>query len=193
MVKMQGGVFGAVATLGRADRGARMSERSLRRPSHRRPSGRPARIGVETVGIGKRFGDLVALDDVSVRVRRGHGPCAPGRERRRQVDAGQMHHGLLPARRGQRHDRRARDRDREPAPGAGAWARHGLSAFHAGAAHDRAREHGHGARRRAGGHRLARRSGSGSPPSSTTMPFTRAARRAGRRARRRREAEGSKC
>ena len=82
---------------------------------------------------------------------------AAGRERRRQIDARQMHHGLLPARHRQRSRRRPRGRHRQPAPGACARPRHGLSAFHPGAAHDGARESGDGARRRADGDRLERR------------------------------------
>ena len=109
------------------------------------------------VGIGKRFGDLIALDNASVRDQGRQRACAARRERRRQIDAGQMHHGLLPARRRQRDGRRPRGRDRQSAPGARARARHGLPAFHPGAAHDRAGEHGDGARRRAGGDQLARR------------------------------------
>ena len=45
----------------------------------------------------KRFGALTALDDVSIKVAAGIVPRAARRERRRQVDAGQVHHGLLPA------------------------------------------------------------------------------------------------
>ena len=48
----------------------------------------------------KRFGDFIALDDVSMKVPAGSVPCAARRERRRQEHAGQMHHGLLPAGRG---------------------------------------------------------------------------------------------
>ena len=59
MVKMQGGVFGAVARSADLIRGARMTPAATRA------------LRVETVGIGKRFGDLVALDDVSVQVRAG--------------------------------------------------------------------------------------------------------------------------
>ena len=53
---------------------------------------------------------------------------------------------------------------------AGARRRHGLSAFHAGAVADGGREPRRQPRRRAGGHRLAERSGGGSKPSSTGCP-----------------------
>ncbi len=57
-------------------------------------------LAVETVSITKRFGDLTALEAASVRVHAGSVHALLGRERRRQIDLGQMHHGLLPARRG---------------------------------------------------------------------------------------------
>ena len=189
MVKMQGGVFGAVARSADADPGDRMSEEVYgdRRPAaraagrrHRRRGGRHRQAFRRPHRARRRLGDASSRQ----RAR------AAGRERRRQIDPGQMHHGLLPPRRGQRHRRQARGRDREPAPGPRPRPRHGLPAFHARAAHDRAREHGDGARRRAGGHRLARRAHSASTQFLETMPFTRAARRAGRHACRRREAEG---
>ncbi len=50
----------------------------------------------------KRFGEFIALDDVSLKVAPGDVPRAARRERRRQEHARQMHHGLLPARRAAR-------------------------------------------------------------------------------------------
>ena len=52
-------------------------------------------IGVETLGVTKRFGSLVALDDVSIKVRPGSFHALLGGERRGQVDAREMHHGRL--------------------------------------------------------------------------------------------------
>ena len=83
MVKMQGGVFGAVATSD-AFLGGLCHEASRHRAS--RPSA--------STSASARF---TALDDVSLKVAAGIVARAAGRERRRQVDAGEMPHGLLPA------------------------------------------------------------------------------------------------
>ncbi len=56
MIKMQGGVFGAVSDSARVRRG------------HRRE---PRRSRVEAVGITKRFGTFTALADVSLKVAAG--------------------------------------------------------------------------------------------------------------------------
>ena len=63
----------------------------------REPAAAPAMRApsLETIGMTKIFGSLVALEDVSIKVEAGHRACAAWRERRRQVDAGQVHHGLL--------------------------------------------------------------------------------------------------
>jgi len=57
-------------------------------------------IALETVGMSKIFGPLVALDDVSIKVPAGSFHALLRREWRGQVDPRQMHHGLLPARPG---------------------------------------------------------------------------------------------
>jgi ABC-type branched-subunit amino acid transport system ATPase component len=54
-----------------------------------------ARALARNIGMTKIFGPLVALGDVSIKVEAGTVPRAARRERRRQVDARQMHHGLL--------------------------------------------------------------------------------------------------
>ena len=69
---------------------------------------------LETIGMSKSFGALKALER---RVDQGAGrlvPRAARRERRGQVDARQMHHGLLHARQGPASDRRRRGRGRNP-------------------------------------------------------------------------------
>ena len=88
MIKMQGGVFGAVANSDELIEAIALSE----------PAATAHAFGIEAVGMTKRFGEFVALDDVSLKVARRHVPRAARRERRRQEHAGQMHHGLLPAR-----------------------------------------------------------------------------------------------
>ena len=98
---------------------------------------------LEAIGITKQFGTVLALDNVSLRAARGQRPRAPGRERRRQEHAGEMHHGLLhaptPA---QVLVERRRGRDAEPARRRGARDRDGLPALHAGRQHDGRREPG---------------------------------------------------
>ena len=90
MIKMQGGVFGAVAKSRALDRGAVMiiGETPL-------PSGA---LGVDAVAMTMRFGDFVALDNVATQGAARLVPRAARRERRRQEHAGEMHHGLLPRR-----------------------------------------------------------------------------------------------
>ena len=153
MVKMQGGVFGAVATSTTLHRGAAMSAAL----DYRRPDARSAHraIGLETIGMTKIFGSLIALDDVSIKVQRRHAARAPRRERRRQVDARQMHHGLLPADARPGAGRRHGGRDPQPARRPRPRHRHGLPALHAGAVADRGREPRHQPGPSAGGHRLA--------------------------------------
>ncbi len=137
MIKMQGGVFGAVSSSTDFREGDRMSEPR-----------RPRAPGLEAVGMTKRFGEFAALDDVSLEGQARHVPRSSGRERRRQEHARQMHHGLLSPGRRRRPGRRQERRDRQSARRARARSRHGLSALHAGAGHDRHREPGAGARRR---------------------------------------------
>ena len=131
MIKMQGGVFGAVSELGEAS-----SRRSRERDGDAHPPGdrrrRPPRT-LEALDMTKRFGEFTALDDVSLKVAAGHVPCAAGRERRRQEHARQMHHGLLPGRRRRGHGRRPPAGHRQSARRARARPRHGLPALHAGA------------------------------------------------------------
>ena len=94
MVKMQGGVFGAVSN-------SRRFDRSASHDAHRRPRSRrwPGSASASTPSrMTKRFGSLHGarrcLDEGAPR----HLPRAARRERRRQEHARQMHHGLLPRR-----------------------------------------------------------------------------------------------
>ena len=97
---------------------------------------------------------------------RRHVSRAARRERRRQVDAGQMRDGLLFARQGHAPPGRDRSHGRQSARRAGARRRHGLSAFHPGAVADGGGESGGQPRRRAGGHQLAQGARPRSRPSS---------------------------
>ena len=97
-------------------------------------------------------------------------PCAARRERRRQEHAGQMHHGLLPPDRRRRAGRRPRAGDRQSERRPRTRARHGLSAFHAGAGDDGRRKPGAGARRRPSGGRLEQgKEGAGSVPGADAV------------------------
>ena len=87
MVTMQGGVFGAVG---------RPATRFLGVPAMT-----TARSRIEAIGIDKRFGSFTALDDVSLKVAARLDAFPARRERRRQVDAGEMPARLLPPGRGQ--------------------------------------------------------------------------------------------
>ena len=71
---------------------------------------RQGAVGVEAIAMTKRFGDFDGARRRLAQGRRRHVPRAARRERRRQVDAGQMHHGLSTARRGRGAGRRPRDR-----------------------------------------------------------------------------------
>ena len=98
---------------------------------------------LEAIGVSQAFGSVRALDDVSLTLERGTRARAAGRERRRQEHAGQVHHGLLPGRRGPRAASAASTpRIESPRDAAGAGHRHGLPALHAGRQHDRRREPG---------------------------------------------------
>ena len=91
MIKMQGGVFGAVAN-------SASSDRSAARDHRRDAAAEPARSASTRIAMTKRFGDFTALDKCRAEGAAGHVPRAARRERRRQEHAGQMHHGLLPRR-----------------------------------------------------------------------------------------------
>ena len=98
-------------------------------------------------------------------------PRAARRERRRQIDAGQMHDGLLPPDLGPDPGRRARGDDRQPQGCLGARARHGLPAFHAGRLADRRGEPGDLARRACRASSTGARSARRSARSWRRMPF----------------------
>ena len=115
----------------------------------------------------KIFGPLVALDDVLDQGRGRLVPRAARRERRRQVDARQMHHGLLLGRQGPGAARRHGGADPQSARRARLRHRHGLPAFHAGALADRRGEPRHQPRRCARRHRLEKGESRRSTPSST--------------------------
>ena len=95
----------------------------------------------------KRFGEFAALDHVSLKVAARHVPRAARRERRRQEHAGQVHHGLLPGRRGQVHGRRSPARRSKirarRTRSASAWS----TSISRWSGHDRGGESGPGARR----------------------------------------------
>ena len=63
---------------------------------------------IEASGLEKRFGDIVAVDGISLRGRAGRGAGLPRPQRRRQVHHHEDDHGLPGARRGQRAHRRHR-------------------------------------------------------------------------------------
>jgi ABC-type transport system involved in cytochrome bd biosynthesis fused ATPase/permease subunit len=65
MVKMQGGVFGAVAT------SPRLIWRRCHERARRTVTGAVRAPSLETVGMTKIFGPLTALDDVSIKVEAG--------------------------------------------------------------------------------------------------------------------------
>ena len=62
------------------------------------PTASKKTFGVEALNMTKRFGEFAALDAGVAEGAARHVPCAARRERRRQVDARQVHHGLLPGR-----------------------------------------------------------------------------------------------
>ena len=64
MIKMQGGVFGAVATSRRLDRSACRDHR-------RNAAAQQAPLGVDAIAMTMRFGDFLALDNVELKVRPG--------------------------------------------------------------------------------------------------------------------------
>ncbi len=78
-------------------------------------------MAIEVRNVSKRFGDFVALDDVSVTRRRRRADGAAGTERQRQVDAAADHRGPGDAGQRQRGDRRARTSPSTPRAAA-AWA-----------------------------------------------------------------------
>ena len=154
-------------------------------------SQRRGAVASKPIGMTKRFGPFAALDDVSPQGHGRHVPCAPRRERRRQVDARQMHHGVLP-RRGRRDAGRrpgADDRQsaRTPMPWASAWS---ISISRWCPSMTVRGKSGHEPRRRARGHRLAARAdGAGCLHGAHAVPG--AARRA--RSRRSRPARKQKA
>ncbi len=93
MIKMQGGVFGAVSN-SKALRGGSCRDQPARSCQPRRRRRKPS--ASRPLGMTMRFGAFTALDDVSIKVPAGSLPRVARRERRRQVDAGQMHDGFLP-------------------------------------------------------------------------------------------------
>ena len=66
----------------------------------RSDSAPPTPPRLEALSVTKRFGPLVALDDVSLTLEPGSFHALAWRERGRQEHARQMHHGLLPRGRG---------------------------------------------------------------------------------------------
>ncbi len=96
---------------------------------------------LQAVRVGARARERVA--EARARV----GARAARRERRRQEHARQVHHGLLPGRRGAGAGERRRRGHQEPARRGRARHRHGLPALHAGRQHDGGREPGPGAPR----------------------------------------------
>ena len=161
MVKMQGGVFGAVSN------SAGLRRRSCREDRHdgRDECRRETAVGVETIGMTMRFGAFTALDDVSIKVPAGSFHALLG-----ENGAGKS--TLVKCMMGFYHptsgdilvDGREVD-DRQPQGRLGARARHGLPAFHAGAVADRRGKPGHLAREGARHHRLAQGARRRSPPS----------------------------
>ena len=130
----------------------------------------------EADGVVKRFGGIHAVDGATLRRRRGLDHRADRPERRRQDDALQRDHRLLPARRRRGQLRRRRDPRRSP-PHAIARRGHGAHVpDHEGAGGD-AGDRQHDARRA----RPARRAASqrGLPPAR--VPRARARGRASRR------------
>ena len=169
MVKMQGGVFGAVA--------------HARRPSSRRCHDRDRTIprrapSLETIGMTKSFGALVALQDVSIKVPAGSFHALLGENGAGKSTLVKCIMGFYSRRPRAAPARRRGGRRPQSARRAGARHRHGLPALHAGAGADRGREPRHQPRRRAGGHRLAQGDeGARSVPRPHAVP--RAARQAG--------------
>ena len=71
MIKMQGGVFGAVATSAAFIEACHERPRSIDMTRRRRIRRGNDRARLETVGMTKIFGSLTALDDVSINVAAG--------------------------------------------------------------------------------------------------------------------------
>ena len=133
MIKMQGGVFGAVSDMQGLHRGASPDDASR------------GALGIEAVAMTKRFGEFVALDDVSLKVAPGSfhallGENGAGKSTLVKCIMGYYH---ADQRRGDR--RRPRAQHRQSPRRARAGPRHGLSAFHAGAGDDGGGEFGAGA------------------------------------------------
>ena len=183
MVKMQGGVFGAVSNSSALIEAAAMTAPKV-------PILQPGKApSLEAINMTKRFGALTALDDV---VDQGPGrlvPRAARRERRRQVDPRQVHHGLLHGRQGhgaarRQGDRRSRNPKDARANGIGMVYQH----FTLVPSLTGRREPRHHPRRRAGHHRLGQgEAAAGGLHRPDAVP--RAARHAGLLAVGRREAE----
>ena len=112
-------------------------------------------LGVEAVGMTKRFGAFAALDDVVAQGRPGSFHALLGENGAGKSTLVKCIMGYYHADRGRRPGRRPRAGDREPEGRARARARHGLPALYAGAGDDGRRKPGAGARRRARRHRLA--------------------------------------
>ncbi len=142
MVKMQGGVFGAVARSADSAEGAAMNAaRVLPHPRERRPRPRSRRHdqALRRVHRAGRRVDARSRPAASMRCWARTAPAS---------DAGQVHHGLSTAPTAARSRSTASGaRDRQPARRPRAGHRHGLPALHAGARHDRGREPRHVARR----------------------------------------------
>ena len=141
MIKMQGGVFGAVSAAATFTGTIAMTAS---------PERAPHGMGIEAVAITKTLRRVHRARRRVAENRTRHLPRAAGRKRRRQEHAGQMHHGLLPARRRRGRGRQPRALNRQSARRTCARTRHGLPALHAGTGHDGHGKSGAGARRVAG-------------------------------------------